>query len=522
VLGLLPFVQTGLHATSWLAALAFWWALIGLSRVVSKGDILLLLLTLGAAFVGTHAGFYSTRHSSEIFALAAFTVATFWALSAGPGQLRDSFVIGIACGLLLIVRVNLVMYVPLPLATRAFVVWRGRGERPTASLLLHAIALGFPLLAFGAQLPVFNYWMTGSPAHSPYVYGDVEFRSVDLAHPLLGATLFHAWHGLLTYHPLIALGAVALVAIALERSTPWPERLLALGALSALLAHLYIQSSWWCWWLGTGTYGNRTLALAGPITVVALARWLSRLLETPAGSVRRATGYAVLALIVGTCAWSFLLFQQGHSNFHSWKELLRAQREVARDLGVLVPVVLASLLAIGGGVSLRRRLPGRAALLGVSSFVVALAIHALLCSELLRPWLDAEGLASLTPVLVTLVCAFAVAMVAYLATGGAAPGPARVARSVVASALCWIFVCGSWAFARLTVTTRHVIASGTADPSRYRYRSTMVVEDMVGSIREYKAVHGFEDRKLAAKRFLDTTIKEQSLSPPRSKARRKR
>lgn len=520
VLGLLPFVETGLHTASWLAALAFWWALIGLIRLISKSDVLLQLLLLGAAFVATHAGFYSIHHSSEIFALAAFTVASFWALSAGPDRLRDSFVIGIACGLLLIIRVNLVMYVPLPLAARAFVVWQGRGARSRASLARHALVLGAPLLLFGAQLPVFNYWMTGSPAHSPYVYGNGDFRSVDLAHPLFGATLFHPWHGLLTYHPLLALGAVALAALALGRGRAIAERLLAFGALAALLAHVYVQSSWWCWWLGTGTYGNRTLALGGPLAVAALARWLSGLLEPTASRARQATGYAVLALTTLASLWSFLLMLQGHSNFHRWKELLAGQRDAARDLGVLVPIVLAGLLAIGSGLAARRRGSGRAVLLAVTSFVSALAVYAL-CAELLRPWLDAQGLASFAPAALALICGLTVGVVFYQAADSAAPTPTLLARSVVGGALCWIFVCGSWTFARLTIATKQVIKSGAADTANYRYRSSMVVDDMIDSVREYKAVKGFEARKLAAKRFIDATVKEQALSPPKSKSRRK-
>jgi hypothetical protein len=520
VLAFLPFVQTGLHTTSWLAALAFWWALLGLSRLVSKSDVLVPLLTLAAAFVGTHAGFYSIHHSSEIFALASFAVASFWAIDAGPERLRDSFIIGIACGLLLIIRVNLAMYVPLPLAARAFVVWRGRGDRSLGRVLLHAVVLGLPLLAFAVQLPIFNYWMTGSPSHSPYVYGDGEFRSVDLAHPLLGVTLFHAWHGLLTYHPLIAVGALALGVIALGRSTPLPERLLAAGALSSLLAHLYIQASWWCWWLGTGTYGNRTLALGGLLGVVALARCLSRWLDAPVDRARRIAGYALLGLITAACVWSFLLFLQGHSNFHDWKELLRGQRKVVRDPAVLIPVAVASVLAVGAGLRSRRTLPGRAVLLAATAFVGALAAHAL-GSELLWSWLDAQKLAALAPAALALVCTLALAAVAYVATGREAPAPRLPAQWLVATALCWIFVCGSWTFAKLAIATKEVIANGTANVRDYRYRSTMVIDDMVDSVREYKAVKGFEARKLAAKRFIDATVKQQAIASSKA-SRRKR
>ena len=96
------------------------------------------------------------------------------------------------------VRVNL-MYVPLPLAARALIVWRSHGGRLNRAVVFDAVALGLPLLAYGVQLSLFNYWMTGSPSKSPFVYGDGDFGSVAFAHPLLRTTLFNLWHGLLSY-----------------------------------------------------------------------------------------------------------------------------------------------------------------------------------------------------------------------------------------------------------------------------------------------------------------------------------
>lgn len=517
LLGLLPFVKTGLHTASWLAALAFWWALIGLSRLVSKGDSTTLLLTLAVAYLGTHAGFYSVHHSSEIFALASFAVATYWALSAGPERVRDSVAIGIACGLLLIIRVNLVMYVPLPLATRALVVWRGHGGKWNKALLLHAAAFAVPLLAFGAQLPVFNYWMTGSAARNPYVYGGGGFRSVDWSHPLFGTTLFHSWHGLLSYHPLFALGAIALVGLGLSRSLPVAERVLAIGALAAMLAQLYMQASWWCWWLGRGTFGNRTLALGGLLGVVALARWLVLLLEPGASRARRAGGFILLGSMVAACTWSWLLYLQGPTNFHSWRELLSGQRALATDQQVFVPLGVTGLLAVGAALAWRTRW-SRAVLSIVTAFVVAMAAHALF-AEPLQIWCNEVGLGSLRAVLLSLLCTLAFAVVVSLTGDHDTPVPSQLARGVVGASLGWIFLCGSWTFVRLTLATRDVIKNSTAETQNYLWRSTMVVEDIVESVEEYEAVDGFQRRKRAANQFLSGVLREQSLPPAKPKSR---
>lgn len=507
LLELLPFVETGLHTVSWLATLALWWALFGLARLAARGDTLVFVFALAAAFVGTHTGFYSTHHSSEVFSLASLAVASYWAFSAGPERLRDTLLIGIACGLLLVVRVNLLMYLPLPILARASCVWRARGGRLNRAVVLHALVLGVPLVAFGVQVLFFNYWMTGSPSRSPYVYGDAGFRSVDFAHPLFGTTLFHAWHGLLTYHPFYALGPVALVALAARRSLPLTERALAGGALLALLSHLYLQASWWCWWNGTGTFGNRTLAVGGVIVVIAVARWLALLLEEHDRWQARVGAAALLAVSALSCVWSLLLFLQGHSNFQKWDKLLDAQRGYLLDHNVLAPLVISALLAIGFAFVARREQPDRAVAVALTGFITTLAAQAV-CGSLLTGWCE-RHLETFTPVVLALFSAGVFALFVRLAAERSAPpNPTALARHVMVAALLWTFLAGSWAFAKLASATKDVIADSKAPARKYAYRSTMVIDDIVDSVREYDEVEGFNRRKLAAKHFIDATVEE--------------
>jgi len=499
---IVPSASVGIHAAAWLSAIAFWWAMIGIARLVTRGDPPLFAWALAAAFIGTQAGFYSIFHSSEIFSLATFAVAMFWALSAGPARLRDSLIIGIACGLLLIVRVNLAMYVLLPLSTRVIVVWRGHGNRLNRAAVLHAFALGLPLLVYGAQLLVFNYWMTGSASKSPYVYGDETFRSVDFAHPMIGTMLFHSWHGLLTYHPLFALGVIALAALAVRRDSPLAERLLAGGALLALLAQLYVQASWWCWWNGMETFGNRTLSVGAVPVVIGLARWLY-LLQQSATSRSRICAVVVLILSAAACLWSFLLYLQGHTNFFKWQLLLHAQRDVLRDPNAFVPVCVALVLSLGFVLFAFRRLRTRAVFAAVSALIATLAAHGLLI-ELVRGRLSAFGVEHFPPSLLWLMSALAFTVMIYLiADRHASPNPIPLARTAVAGGLLVIFVVGSWSFYELAVETKSVIAHSTAKPRKYRYRSTMVLDDLLACLPEYDLVEGFDARKLTARRFLE-------------------
>jgi hypothetical protein len=506
-LSFLPSVKIDLHTVSWLVAVVFWWAMIGLVRLATRGDPVLFVLALGAAFIGTHLGFYSIFHSSEIFSLASFTVALFWALSAGAGRLRDSLIIGIACGLLLIVRVNLAMYVLLPIAARAIIVWRAYGNRLHKALVFHALVLGAPLLVYGVELLLFNYWATGSASRSPYVYGDAGFRTLDFAHPLVGTMLFHSWHGLLTYHPLFALGPIALVALSLRRDLPLAERFGAGYALFALLAQWYIQASFWCWWNGTATFGNRTLAVGGVVVVVALVRWLLLLTRS---ATRKSMALAVIlsSLTAASCCWSFLLYLQGQSNYLTWRALLQEQRHLLREASVFVPLLVATLLSLGFGLVAFRALRMRAVVAGIAAFIATLATQAL-WADVVRAWLTGWGFAPYTSATQGFLSAMAFAVIVYLITNRqAVPNPLRPARAAVGLGLLCVFLLGSWSFYRLTMATKSVIAHATAKPHNYRFRAAMAIDDLLECVPEYEQVEGFTERKLALKHFVEVAAME--------------
>jgi hypothetical protein len=520
ILSVLPAVQINLHTAAWFAAMAFWWAMIGLVRMATHRDPALFVLALAAAFIGTHAGFYSIYHSSEIFALSTLAVSVYWALTAKPERVRDSLIVGVVTGLLLIVRVNLIMYVVLPLATRAIIVWRGYGNRFNKALFLHALAIGVPLLVYGVQLMLFNYWATGVPSRSPYVYGDSGFKSVDFAHPMFGTMLFHSWHGLVTYHPLFLLGPIALIALIVSRAVPIAERVLAGYALFAVCAQFYVQASWWCWWNGTGTYGNRTLAVAGVVLIVALARWWY-LLEQRGTRLSQIVASVALTLTAAACVWSFLLYIQGHTNYVTWRELLQEQRRQLREPSNFVPLGIAALLSLGFGAVAFRRLRMRAIFAAFAVFVASLAAQGLLAA-VVRDWATRWEVPKWTTPSLAIVSALVFAVVAYVAIDGQpVPNPLRRARTVVAGGLLAVFVVGTYSFSQLAIATKKVIATGAANSRKYHFRAPMVIDDLLGCIPEYDRVEGFAARKAAFRRFIEAEviearrrIKEPPAAPP--------
>ena len=178
------------------------------------------------------------------------------------------------------------------------------------------------------------------------------------------------------------------------------------------------------------------------------------------------------------------------------------------DPSVFVPALVATLMGLGVAVSRFGTLRSRAVFAAVAGFIGALATHGLLV-ELVRSKLTALGLEHWTPALLGLVVALAFTLVVWLGTdGSAALNPIRLARTVVAGALLCVFVVGAWSFSQLAIATQSVIANSTAKPRSFRYRSSMVMDELTASIEEYDRVEGFETRKRVARRFIEAEARE--------------
>jgi hypothetical protein len=337
------------------------------------------------------------------------------------------------------------------------------------------------------------------------VYSDENFRSVDLAHPMFGTMLFHSWHGLLSYHPLSALGPVALAALTMRRDLRLTERVWAGYALFAVLAQLYLQASWWLWWNGMGTFGNRTVVLGSVVGALALARWLF-LLNQSATRRSRVLAFVLHGFTLVACLWSFLLFLQGQSNHLTWGQLLQAQRETLLQSSVIVPMVVAILLSLGFGALTFKRHLGNALVTASTGFVSSLAAQGLL-TELVRSATSRLGIAGLAPVLLSLVSCAAFSLVVYLAKEREfLPRPLDLVRPLLAGTVLWIFVVGTWGFSKLAVATEAEIAHPTAEIGNYRYRSTLVIDDLLECVNEYNLVQGFEERKRSSRHFIEATV----------------
>lgn len=412
-------------ALTWLGILLL------LPRAVLRSP-LALGVSLGLFFYGSHAGYYSHHHASESIALLLVVWLAVFLREGDPARRATALAFFTAGALLCVVRLNLA-----PLTGAFFLAWafRARGTVSRRRWWTDgALALGLLLLA-GAMIGTANQWMTGSFLHPPYAMGDESFRTADLTRPrFLPEILWHPWHGLLVYHPLYAVGT-GLAGWRLARGRGGPEHVIALFGLAFLL---WLHAGWFCWWLGTMTFGMRAVA---PLAVL--------LLLPIAEEIAEGRGRRLAWLLVPGVAWSFLLQQQGTTNFTTWPALLAAQRDATAAL-------------VTGGPGFRPALAGAAVL--ASAAVAGRRGLVLPADTSLRHFglPVASGLLALT--------------------------------ALVASAL----------FVHTAIETRTLLASGAQwQPGRFERVNTFNSWAVEGNLEEYERLDGYEAEKAAIRAFLE-------------------
>jgi hypothetical protein len=493
--GLVP-LDRSIQLVSWLAAIVFWGALWKLLIHTARGHAPTALFGLGVAFVGTHAGFYSFTYGAESLSLAFVAVIAWVVIVPREWRAAHAVALGAAAGLLLVTRTQLGIYAAAGLGVFACRVLGERvpgSARPWGLLALAAA----PVVVAGAQVLLVDRWMTGSLLGSPYVWAEGDFRSIDLARPQLGAVLLHPWHGLLVYHPVYALGLLAL-ACGFRGATPGGRRLGAAVAL-VLAGQVYLQASWYVWWMGTGTFGMRGLVTAAPILVPALVHQLAR---------RREAGGANTVWVVAATAaslWSYLLLGQGETNFVTWAELVAGQgAQLLRELSGTHLVPLLVLISALWWVPPRRRAgPGTdVALLRGAALLCTLGFLALTRMALDRPM--GRWLAAPVPVVVEALFALLVPLAVSAAGRAATAGPGHpwLFERATALGMALVFLTGSATFARLAVRTE-TLAGERPTGRSFRYVGSVDHVELLLSYAEYLRVPGFDAEKERLRAFLE-------------------
>jgi hypothetical protein len=318
------------RAASAVASILLAWSFWGLLKMAARGDRLLAAAGAALAFFATPAGYYSISFSSELFALASCSLLFYFALAPGTLGVARAAGAGVSAAILVTVRTQLVLFAVFGLSICLYKLWKSR-THSRADTVWSAGFLSLPLAVGAAQVALTRFWMTGSPWKSPYLFGDSGFRSVEYFNASRWASFVHPWHGLFIYHPFFLVGIAALAWLA-ARSRPRLERGLWLGACAVVAVQWIHQASWYCWWMGDGTFGARGFVVASLLCVPAVV--------SLAASSHR---YFWLLVALACGVWSYPLLALGESNFTTYAALVSASTQTILSPEGFAPPVAAAL-----------------------------------------------------------------------------------------------------------------------------------------------------------------------------------
>ncbi|MEI6633234.1 MAG: hypothetical protein WCP22_05365 [Chlamydiota bacterium] len=245
---------------------------------------------------------YLFLYPSMSHALSFFSVCLFLWLWLGTrergGALRWSL-LGLAAGLMGLVRTQNLIFLLVPLAGMAAELRRGEAGRAAAGAVLMSAcaALAFFPQAYAWKVSC-GSWLT-IPQGGEFLHW---------GRPAVARVLFSSRHGLFSWSPALILGAVGFPLFARR------ERLLGWSLLAVFAIQLYLNSIADDWWAGTG-FGARRFDNCLPLFGLGLAALYDRLRSRRLGRLA-----AILAGVF--IAWNGLFLCQYAANWVSHSEAI--------------------------------------------------------------------------------------------------------------------------------------------------------------------------------------------------------
>jgi len=239
--------------------------------LIRKNSYFVTLLTLLLVVYATNVFHYATYDSSfsHIFSFALFSIYLFL---LDKYRSQDGFrkrfffaaLIGISFGLITIIRAPnaIVLLLWIGLITERIFNYSFENN------LIYEILI-FLLFAFVVLIPLFAYWQetTGRlfiNSYSVFPLSNGAFEGFNWSKPEIFNFLFSIERGLFFWTPISLLAFAGLILLFSK------DRVFGIAICSILLIHIYICSSWWCWYFG-GSFGSRPFVEMMPVLSLPLA-----------------------------------------------------------------------------------------------------------------------------------------------------------------------------------------------------------------------------------------------------------
>ncbi len=309
----------------------------------TTGSYIKATLVLAGIVLFMPAGFYLNKYSAEgwtvFLVLSGLALMEWDNKSIVRRTSRVTFLLGVVIYFLLLVKIqNIVLCAGLWLifvASNLTPPLIGRDNR--VFVIRHTLILALVSGVGLAFLLLFNHIVSDSFSRSPYDVGDMEFSMFSLRNAKFFEVLFSPWHGLLMYHPAIALGVYGLLrALITNRELRRDFRFLVIFAgLAAMALQVLMQGSWFIWWMGTGTYGAR--GFAGASILLAYAVMKSDLLKHQTVSNLTYVTFMVLG------GFSAIMLSHEETNIVDYKGILQLLKD-SNWQGVVALIVGVQLI----------------------------------------------------------------------------------------------------------------------------------------------------------------------------------
>lgn len=238
----------------------------------------ILAVTIAALILFTPAGYYLNSYSSEGWTVFLTLLGLTCIEIRKRGTVHSSYICAFFLGivlyfLLLVKSTNIVVCYGLSLLFLLDSIER-RGTGALRQLVTTIGALVAAPTVAVIFLGTYNFVINGDVWASPYNLGDSEFAAVSLKHLKIMEVLFSSWHGLLFYHPLFAVPMYWLLreskVFGPDRATK--EAWINFVVITSVLLQAIIQSTWFFWWMGLGTFGARGFSGVAVLVLYATIR----------------------------------------------------------------------------------------------------------------------------------------------------------------------------------------------------------------------------------------------------------
>jgi len=251
------------------------------ARKISAVSLVVITFTTNLFYYFAAEPFMS--HLCSFFSVSLFFYL--WCRTITRENLSSYFWLGIAAALMISVRQQNIVFLVVALTG----YWWNRVPLNRAGLS-KALTLGVSGLVLG-MLPQLLAWKAIFGSWIVYSYGDQSF--IYKLNPKIFQVLFSSRHGLLSWHPIILLCLIG-VLLSIRK---YPR--IAILFFAAFLLQLYINSSWWCWWLGN-SFGHRGFVGCALIFAFGLAYILSE-------KIVNIASYKFIVSISALSIWNMLL-----------------------------------------------------------------------------------------------------------------------------------------------------------------------------------------------------------------------